>query len=199
MTLKVGITGGIGSGKSLVARIFEVLGIPVYFADEAARELQNKDPELKRQINQLFGNEAYVDGKLNRKFIASIVFTDKGKLEKLNAIVHPATINAAAIWMKSQQTAYAIKEAALIFESGAQRDLDIVIGVTAPESLRIKRTMNRDAISEDEVRKRMEQQLQDRIKMRLCDYVIYNDENQLLIPQVLDVHEKILKRASSKN
>ena len=155
MTLKVGITGGIGSGKSQVGRIFEVLGIPVYYADEAARELQNKDPELKRQISLLFGNEAYVDGELNSKFIASIVFTDKEKLEELNAIVHPATINAASIWMKSQQTAYAIKEAALIFESGAQRDLDLVIGVTAPESLRIKRTMTRDAISEVEVRKRM--------------------------------------------
>ena len=192
MTLKVGLTGGIGSGKSMVARIFEVFGIPVYYADEAARQLQNNDPELKRGIIGIFGPQAYREGKLDRKYISGLVFQDKGKLDQLNALVHPATIHDAGRWMKQQTAPYAIKEAALIFESGSQRDLDYVIGVTAPESLRIKRTMQRDSISSEEVMKRMENQLQDRIKMRLCDFVIHNDEHELLIPQVLGIHEKLM-------
>jgi len=195
MTFKVGLTGGIGSGKSMVARIFETLGIPVYYADEAARDLQNNDPLLQAQIRSLFGPDAYVEGKLDRKYISTVVFGDRGKLEQLNALVHPATIRDAAEWLKKQDSPYAIKEAALIFESGSQRDLDFVIGVTAPETLRIRRTMQRDGINEEEVRKRMERQLSDRIKMRLCDYVIHNDEQQLLIPQVLGIHEKLLALA----
>jgi dephospho-CoA kinase len=193
MMLKVGLTGGIGSGKSMVARIFEILGAPVYYADQAAKRLQNEDPDLIRGITEIFGEKAYHDGQLDRKYISTIVFRDKEKLEGLNAIVHPATIKDAARWMSQQITPYAVKEAALIFESGSQRDLDYVIGVTAPESLRIKRTMERDAVSEEEVRKRMERQLPDRIKMRLCDYVINNDEQQLLIPQALSIHEKLLE------
>jgi dephospho-CoA kinase len=202
MTLKVGLTGGIGSGKSMVARIFEILGIPVYYADEAARHLQNNDPLLQAQILSLFGPGAYVDGKLDRKYISSVVFGEREKLEQLNALVHPATIRDAAEWLKKQDSPYAIKEAALIFESGSQRDLDLVIGVTAPETLRIKRTMQRDSVPAEDVRKRMEQQLSDRIKMRLCDYVIHNDEQQLLIPQVLTIHEKLLalsEESSVKN
>jgi dephospho-CoA kinase len=192
MTLKVGLTGGIGSGKSVVARIFEVLGIPVYYADEAARDLQNNDPVLRQQIIGLFGQGAYSEGQLDRKYISQLVFADSKKLEELNALVHPATIRDAAEWLARQDSPYAIKEAALIFESGSQRDLDFVIGVTAPESLRISRTMTRDSLSGDEVRKRMEKQLQDRIKMWLCDFVIYNDETRLLVPQVLKVHEHLL-------
>jgi dephospho-CoA kinase len=195
MTLKVGLTGGIGSGKSMVARIFEVFGIPVYYADEAARQLQNNDPELKRGIIGIFGPRAYREGKLDRKYISGMVFQDKEKLDQLNALVHPATIHDAGRWMKQQTAPYAIKEAALIFESGSQRDLDYVIGVTAPESLRIKRTMQRDSITAEEVMKRMENQLQDRIKMRLCDFVIHNDEHELLIPQVLGIHEKLMALA----
>lgn len=191
--LKVGLTGGIGSGKSMVARIFEILGAPVYFADDAARRLQNEDPELKRGITAIFGDEAYHDGKLDRKYISGIVFRDKEKLEQLNALVHPATIQDAARWMKEQTAPYSIKEAALIFESGAQRDLDFVIGVSAPETLRLKRTMERDAISAEEARNRMDKQMAESTKMRLCDFVIYNDEQQLLIPQVLAIHEKLLK------
>jgi dephospho-CoA kinase len=192
MTLKVGLTGGIGSGKSVVARIFEVLGIPVYYADAAARELQNTDPVLKEQLIGLFGQDAYNEGIFDRKYVSSLVFADSKKLEELNALVHPATIRNAAKWMAGQDAPYVIKEAALIFESGSQRDLDYVIGVTAPESLRISRTMTRDSLTSDEVRKRMEKQLQDRIKMRLCDFVIYNDESQLLVPQVLKIHDQLL-------
>ena len=193
--IRVGLTGGIGSGKSVVARIFESLGIPVYYADDAARRIQNLDPDVKQKTIELFGPSAYTKDGLNRKFISDIVFSDKDKLEQLNDIVHPATIRDAEQWLNKQTSPYAIKEAALIFESGAQRDLDLVIGVTAPLPLRIKRTVARDSITAEEVQKRMGKQISEMIKMRLCDYVIINDEKQLLIPQVIDIHEKILAKA----
>jgi len=190
--IRVGLTGGIGSGKSVVARIFESLGTPVYYSDDAAKRIQNMDPVVKQKTIELFGQEAYNAEGLNKKFVSGIVFSDREKLEQLNAIVHPATIRDAEQWLDSQTSHYAIKEAALIFESGAHRDLDIVIGVTAPLSLRLQRTMARDGISSEEVHKRMEKQINVVIKMRLCDYVIINDEKQLLIPQVLAIHEKLL-------
>lgn len=195
MTLKIGLTGGIGAGKSVVARIFEVIGVPVYYADDAARELQNNDPDLISEITALFGPSAYRDGQLDRKYISEIVFNDAGKLRQLNALVHPVTINSAYEWMKEQTAPYSIKEAALIFESGSELDLDYVIGVSAPEKTRISRTMARDSITEEEVRRRMERQIPEDEKMRLCDYVIFNDEQQLLIPQVLKIHKQLLTLA----
>src|ERR1700733_2030533 len=141
MPLKVGLTGGIGSGKSTVAKIFEVLGIPVYYADEAAKKLMNEDLMLKEEIIREFGESSYVENLLNRKYIAETVFNDKKKLEKLNALIHPAIIRHGEQWMATQHTSYAIKEAALIFESGSEKNLDVVIGVYAPEDLRIERTL----------------------------------------------------------
>ena len=190
--LKAGITGGIGSGKSIVARVFNNLGIPVYNADTAAKRLMESDPALIDSIKKLFGNQAYSGSSLNRAYIAGIVFKDKEKLRLLNELVHPATIRDGEAWMNLQSTPYALKEAALIFESGAQSQLDIVIGVTAPLHLRIHRVMQRDLISRDEVLKRMENQISDTIKMRLCNYVINNDDRQLVVPQVLKIHEAIL-------
>ena len=191
--LKIGLTGGIGSGKTMVARIFELLGIPVYYADAAAKTIMNEDKSLKALIIEHFGEAAYTDGVVNRTYISSIVFENKEKLALLNSLVHPATIRAAEKWMQQQQAAYAIKEAALIFESGSQNGLDLVIGVYAPKSLRILRTMQRDTISRDEVLKRMSNQVNEELKMKLCDFVIYNNEQQLLIPQVIALHERLLK------
>ena len=190
--LKVGITGGIGSGKSTVAHIFETFGIPVYYADAAAKKLMNEDEKLKQQVQQLFGEGAYRNGQLNRAFVSEQVFNNPEKLALLNSIVHPATIADAAKWMQQQSAPYAIKEAALIFESGAQENLEKVIGVFAPKAIRIKRVMDRDGITREEVLARMNKQINETIKMRLCNYVITNDEQQLLIPQVLAVHEKLL-------
>ena len=190
--LKVGLTGGIGSGKSTAARIFEVLGIPVYYADQAAKFMMNEDSQLKRQIIHHFGPESYTDGKLNRTYLSKKVFSDPGKLELLNSLVHPATIRMSEKWMEQQTSSYAIKEAALIFESGTQQYLDYVIGVYAPQPLRILRTMKRDAISREEVIKRMSNQIEEDIKMRLCDFMIYNDEQKPLLPQVLQLHKKLL-------
>jgi len=191
--LKVGITGGIGSGKSTVAHIFETLGIPVYYADDAAKRLMNEDEGLRLQVQQLFGDAAYTNGQLNRAYLSAQVFNNPDKLAMLNSLVHPATIADAARWMQQQTAPYAIKEAALIFESGAQENLDKVIGVFAPKAVRIKRVMNRDGITREEVMARMNKQINETIKMRLCDYVITNDEQQLLIPQVLAVHKTLLE------
>lgn len=191
--LKIGITGGIGSGKSTVAKLFAVLGIPVYAADEAGKRLMNENGTLKTQVKNLFGEAAYTNGILNRKFLADIVFNNEEKLAQLNAIVHPATLKDADDWMTGQQTAYAIKEAAIMFESGAHEHLDYVIGVFAPAPLRIQRAMQRDGSTREEVIKRMGRQINETIKMRLCNFIIYNDEQQLLIPQVLQLHNKLLQ------
>jgi dephospho-CoA kinase len=196
MSLRVGLTGGIGSGKSTVAKVFEVLGIPVYYADEAAKHLMNEDPLLKEQLIQHFGTATYTDGALNRKYLSGIVFNDPAKLELLNSLVHPATIRDGEQWMKQQTTPYAIKEAALIFESGSQSQLDYVIGVSAPDTLRIHRTMQRDHITREDVIVRMNKQIKQVIKMRLCDFVIVNDEQQAVMPQVMELHEKLLTLAN---
>jgi dephospho-CoA kinase len=190
--LKIGLTGGIGSGKTTVARIFEVLGIPVYYADEAARKLMNEDPDLKQKIVGLFGAMAYKEGKLDRSFLGGLVFSDPEKLAQLNAAVHPVTLKDAGRWMQRQKTPYAVKEAALIFEAGIRPTLDYVIGVTAPEPLRIKRVMQRDQISLENVMSRIRQQMNDTEKMSLCDFVVHNDEQQALLPQVLSIHEKLI-------
>ncbi len=191
--LKVGLTGGIGAGKSVVAKIFEILGIPVYQADLAAKKLMETNETLIHAIKDVFSDEAYINGKLNRKYIADIVFNDKEKLKQLNALVHPFTIQNGVNWMNAQTTPYAIKEAALIFESGSQNEFDCIIGVFAPVSIRVNRTIKRDQSSREAILERIENQIEDRIKMKLCDEVIMNDEQHLIIPQVLAIHEKLLK------
>jgi dephospho-CoA kinase len=190
--MNIGLTGGIGSGKTTVAKIFELLGVPVYYADDAAKRIMNEDEELKAAIQKQFGSEAYDKGELNRSYLSAKVFTDPFQLEILNSLVHPATIRDAAKWMAQQKTSYTIKEAALIFESGSAEYLDYIIGVYAPVQLRIKRTMERNHLSHDEVIQRMNKQLDENMKMKLCDFVINNDEQQLLIPQVIELHQTLL-------
>jgi dephospho-CoA kinase len=190
MLLRIGLTGGIGSGKSTVAKIFSTIGIPVFYADVAARDVMNEDVVLKQKIKQIFGDAAYENDMLNRKYIADIVFNDPFKLEQLNAIVHPATISVAHQWMLQQTTPYVIKEAALFFEAGSTEGLDYIIGVYAPQHIRIQRVMQRDNVTRDEVLARMSKQINEEMKMRLCDFVIVNDEQTMIIPQVLKLHEK---------
>jgi len=193
--LRIGITGGIGSGKSIVARVFNNLGIPVYNADTAAKRLMETDLDLQTAIRRHFGDKAFVQGKLDRSYLASIVFKDKTKLDTLNALVHPVTIRDAELWMQQQDCPYALKEAALIFESGSQSSLDFVIGVSAPQALRIHRVMQRDGLSREEVLKRIDKQLEQSLVMRLCDYVIVNNDQQLVVPQVLELHTELVTKS----
>ncbi len=197
MILKIGLTGGIGSGKSTVAGIFKVLGIPVFDADSTAKEIMNNDEGLRQQIIKTFGAETYEGGVLNRQYLAGIVFNNPSKLEQLNAIVHPATIAAAERWMTQQTAPYAVKEAALLFESGSAAGLDYIVGVFAPEALRIKRVMDRDGVGRQEVLARINRQIDDEIKRRLCDFVVINDEQQLLIPQVAALHERFTQHQNT--
>ncbi len=191
--LRVGLTGGIGSGKTTVAKIFEVLGIPVYYADDSAKHLMHTDQALKAAILKNFGEESYSGSGINRQYLSDIIFNDPEKLQLLNSLVHPVTLKDAEEWMQQQHAVYAIKEAALIFEAGAQKNLDLVIGVTAPQKLRIERIMERDKLQEPAILKRISRQMNEEEKMRLCDFVVENDEEQLLIPQVVGIHQKLLE------
>lgn len=193
--LKIGVTGGIGSGKSTVSNIFKVLGIPVFDADSYAKKIMQTDAALRNAVIELFGESSYQNGQLNRKWIADIVFKDPSQLEKLNAITHPATIKAGEEWASRQESPYTIKEAALFFESGSAEGMDYIIGVFAPQHIRINRVMRRDGISREEVLNRMKRQIQEEVKMRLCDYVIINDDQHLLIPQVIQLHQHFIEES----
>ena len=195
MAALIGLTGGIGAGKTTVADVFKTLGIPVFNADEAAKELMQNSLVIKAQLINTFGKQVYAaNGILDKTYLAGIVFKDKYQLELLNAIVHPVTIQAAKDWASKQIAPYVIKEAALIFESAAADGLTAVIGVSAPLNLRIQRVMQRDACSKIEVEQRMRHQISDSIKFKLCDWVIQNNDQDLVLPQVLKVHEAILAK-----
>lgn len=194
--LSIGLTGGIGSGKSIVAQIFKTLGIPVLDADALAKKIMQEDESVSIKIKEAFGSDAYNKEGLNRPFIANIVFKDPFQLQVLNAIVHPATIDAGKKWVAQQNAPYTIKEAALFFESGSAEEMDLIIGVYAPDALRIKRVMHRDQLSRAQVLERMQHQISQTIKMKLCDKVILNDEQSLLVPQVLALHKEFTKGVS---
>lgn len=200
--LRVGITGGIGSGKTTVCRIFEELGVPVYDADYWAKWLILHDPEVKNAITGLFGPDAYLpDGSYHRAFVANIVFRDKEKLAALNAAVHPAVERHSRKWHEEyagKGLPYTLKEAALLVENGSYRLLDALIVVAAPENIRIQRVMERDGITETEVRARLKNQLPQEEKVALADYLIENDGDKMLVPQVWAVHQKLLSRAAKE-
>ena len=188
----IGLTGGIGSGKTTVARIFSMLNVPVYNSDEAGRKITNKDPLVKSSIKNQFGADLFDNNdNINREKLSAIVFSDSTALAKLNAIIHPAVAQDFKTWCANQSSPFVIKESAILFEHGLDKLLDGVIVVEAPDELRIKRVMNRNGITEEFVRQRIQQQLpQDELVYR-ADWVIHNNEEQLLIPQVLDIYSRI--------
>lgn len=193
--LKIGLTGGIGSGKSTVAECFSILGIPILKADLLAKQIMHDNEEVKQQIIANFGEQAYLNGAINNTYVANIVFKDPYQLSVLNSIVHPATIIAGDIWAKQQDSPYIIKEAAILFESGTAHGMDGIIGVQAPLPLRIQRVMKRDGLNRDQVLSRINQQIDESLKMKLCDWVIVNNEIEMIIPQVLQLHQKLLSLA----
>lgn len=193
---KVGITGGIGSGKSMVCQVFQALGIPVFDADKAAKFLMNKDASLVASIKELLGNDAYKNEQLNRSFIASKVFSNPSLLQALNKLVHPAVFEHSKQWLEAQTAQYVIKEAALFFESNSFKEMDFIIGVFAPENLRIQRAMQRDGLSEAAILERMNNQMDEKEKMKRCDQVIVNENETSVLSQVLSVHKELIKIAS---
>ena len=199
MTMKVGITGGIGSGKTTVCKIFQVLDVPVYNADIRAKWLMNTDEALIKKIKNLFGEKSYDEqGQLNRKYIASQVFENKEKLEKLNSIVHPAVKEDFESWVEAQESDYVIKEAALLFETGSYKQMDYNVLVTAPLAVRIKRVMMRDGVDEQSVLARVKNQLDDEEKAILADYIIVNDNRHSLVKEVFRLHKLFLDLSKSK-
>ena len=198
--ISIGITGGIGSCKTTVCRLFETLGAPVYYADDRAKAIMVEDPVLVRALQQAFGDEIYDElGNLRRQALADKVFSNPDALDRLNQLVHPAVFKDAAKWMEAHQNApYVIREAALLYESGSYRLMDEVVVVWAPEALRIQRVIQRDGLSEQAIRDRMDRQWPDAKKKEMADHVILNDGDHQLIPQVLALHQAwLLQNASS--
>lgn len=190
----VGLTGGIGSGKTTVAKMFETLGIAVYISDKEAINLVENDPEVRRKITEIFGELAYENGKYNRKYIADIVFKDKDKLLKINEIIHPAVALHFLQWKEKQTSPYVIKEAAILFESGSFRQCDFIITVVAPEEEKIRRVTQRDAVSEENVRLRMKNQWSDAEKIKLSDEVINNINIEETLLKVKEIHSNLIKK-----
>ncbi len=192
--IKIGITGGIGSGKTTVCKIFETLGIPVYYADSRAKRLMTSNKPLKKAIIALLGKEAYFkNGRLNRKYIGNCVFNDKELLKKLNALVHPVVHQDSKAWFDIQKTPYALKEAALLFESNGHLFLDKVITVLADQDERIRRVIERDGSSKKDVIARMNNQWKDSQRIEKSDFIIENNRKELLIPQIMQIHKELLK------
>ena len=198
---RVGITGGIGAGKSTVTQIFQSLGIPVYIADYEARKIISSNASVKKQIKALLGTEAYhKNGKPDRAYIASLVFNDKSLLAQMNKIVHPAVQLHFNRWCESfrpaQKIIYVLQEAALLVETGNFKTLDALIVVTCPEEIRIKRVMERDDCSRQDVMTRMKNQLSEEEKVRFADFTVINDGKHLLIPQVLAIHKIMMQKSA---
>lgn len=190
--LKIGITGGIGSGKSTVCRVFSVMGIPVFEADKVARKLMDTDEEIHEKLVRLFGTAVYLpDQTVNRKYLAGIVFKDPSLLTKLNEIVHPVVRKTFFDWCEKQESPYIIHEAAILFESGFYKMMDKTITVVTSEDERIRRVMKRDGITMELVKERIKNQWSDEERIRLADFVIGNNDDQLIIPQIIEIDKKI--------
>jgi dephospho-CoA kinase len=193
--LKIGITGGIGSGKTTVCKVFKLLGIPIYFADDEAKKILDTSIDVKTNIINTFGIEVIdTNGIIDRKKLALKIFNNKENLEKLNSIVHPAGAKHFENWLHENKSAkYILKEAAILFESKAYKAVDKVITVTAPIELKIQRAMQRDNTDRASIEQRIKNQLSDEEKIKRSHFIIYNDEQQLLIPQIIDIHHKLIK------
>ncbi len=189
----IGLTGGIGSGKSTIAGIFEHLGVPVYNSDKSAQKIYFK-PEVKKQVIELIGAEAYLtDSSLNKEFIAAAVFSDHQKLEQLNSIIHPAVAKDFKEWKEKQHASYLVKESALLFETGIYKEMDALVLVSADKDLRIERVKKRDHLTEEQVLQRINKQMPEAEKEKLAQFIVSNNERQLVIPQVLKIHQKIVE------
>ena len=189
---KLGITGGIGSGKTSVCRVFEVLQIPVFSADRVAQQIMESDKEIINGINSIAGKDLYSGGKLDRMSLASIIFNDYTLLNKVNLLVHPVVFEQFRRWVPEQTAPYVIMEAAILFESGASEIVDRIVTIIAPSEERIQRVILRNKLSKEQITERMRNQIDDETRAKNSDYIISNSENEMIIPAILDIHNDIL-------
>jgi dephospho-CoA kinase len=189
---RLGITGGIGSGKTSVCRVFEVLGIPVFSADRVASLIMDTESVIKIELNSITGRNLYANGSLDRNGLAGIIFNDKTVLEQVNSLVHPIVFDHFIKWAVEQWSPYVIMEAAILFESGASKFVNKVATVVAPVDQRIDRVIRRNKLSSEQVMHRMRNQMDDATRIKLSDFIIYNSENDMIIPAILKIHNDIL-------
>jgi len=195
--LKLGVTGGIGSGKTSVCRVFGVLGIPVFSADPEAQIIMNYDESIISGINEIAGKDLYPDGILDKEGLAALIFNDPAKLSTVNALVHPVVLRHFNEWAGKQTAPYVIMEAAILFESGAASLVDRVATVIAPKEERISRVIKRNKLSREQVSERIRNQMSDAERIKRSDYIINNSENEMIIPVILGIHEDILNHLNS--
>ena len=196
--LKLGVTGGIGAGKTSVCRVFSVLGIPVFSADTEAREVMDIDTGIILRINTIVGKDLYINGSLDRAELAKLIFNNNRLLEKINSLVHPVVFSRFREWEKKQSAPYVIMEAAILFESGASKVVDRIVTVVAPIEERVGRVIHRSNLTREQVMERMRNQMSDSERISQSDYTIHNSENDMIIPAVLDIHEDILKYINTR-
>ena len=197
--LKLGVTGGIGSGKTSVCRVFSVLGIPVFSADNEAREVMDIDTSIMLRINTIAGKNLYSSGNLDRSELAKLIFNNSRLLEKVNSLVHPVVFSRFREWVRRQDAPYVIMEAAILFESGADKIVDRIMTVVAPVEQRIERVIRRNMLTSDQVMERMRNQLDDEIRIQRSDYVVSNSENDMIIPVILKIHGELLQQVNKSN
>ena len=191
--LRLGVTGGIGCGKTTVCRVFSVLGIPVFSADDEAKRIQDSDPDIQIKLNTVAGKDLYSSGKLDRKELASLIFSNKDLLFEVNSIIHPAVFKSFTKWVARQDAPYSIMEAAILFESGAYRLMDRIVTVVTPLEERIERIVNGNMLTKEQIIARIRNQTDDEYRISKSDYVIYNSENDMIIPAILGIHREMLK------
>jgi dephospho-CoA kinase len=194
--LKLGVTGGIGSGKTSVCKVFSILGIPVFSADPVARDIMDSDSFIIKEINTIAGRDMYTSGELDRKELAKLIFNNTSLLKEVNALVHPVVFDYFRKWEMEQEAPYVIMEAAILFESGASKLVDRVVSVVAPVEERVERVIKRNRLSRKQVMERIRNQMDDAERIKLSDYVIYNSENDMIIPSVLKIHDDMVAAAN---
>jgi dephospho-CoA kinase len=197
--MKLGITGGIGSGKTTVCRVFNVLGIPVFSTDEDARKIMDSDNNIIEKVKTIAGKDVYSSGYLDRMALARLIFNNENLLKEINAVVHPVVFEHFKSWEKSASAPYVIMEAAILFESGASELVDRTVTVVAPVEERIERIVRRNILTREQVLDRIKNQMVDEEKIRLSDYVIHNSEHEMIIPSILKIHEEILSLTKTGN
>ncbi len=198
MAKRLGVTGGIGSGKTTVCRVFRVLGIPVFVADTVARDLMDSEPDIRASINLIIGKDLYANGTLDRKELARVIFNRPDLLRKVNSTVHPAVLRRFDLWAAASESPYVIMEAAILFEAGADTLVDRVVTISAPVEERISRVMGRNELTREEVIRRINNQLEDEEREEQSYYVINNSDNEMIIPEILKIHEDMLRLAEKE-